>query len=203
MATTQKTTAKTTAAKPAAAKKSTATKATAKKTTAKKTTAAKRTSAARKSPAKKITVVTQPTVASTSNASTTNAVRETIASATKGADDTVKQYAAVATDQLVELRQLAREVVDMYVGIPFLLGSRFADSATTPTVDVDSLKSLVEDVRARLTEMPSVDFDAVKSFIDEAKAVGHARTTAFEYQAAAAADTVSKRVAQLRNRYAA
>ncbi len=193
MATTKKS-----AAKPAAAKKTTAANTTTAKKTTGKTTAAKRTSAARKSPAKKVTIVTQPTVATT-----TNAVRETIASATKGADDTVTQYAAVAADQLGELRQLAREVVDMYVGIPFLLGSRFADSATTPTVDVDSLKSLVEDVKARLTEMPSVDFDAVKSFIDEAKAVGHARTTAFEYQAAAAADTVSKRVAQLRNRYAA
>ena len=66
-----------------------------------------------------------------------------------------------------------------------------------------SLKSFVEDVKARLAEVPSVDFDAVKSFIDEAKAVGHARVASFELQAAVAANTVSKRVADLRKLYAA
>ena len=56
-----------------------------------------------------------------------------------------------------------------------MLGTRFADSATTPNVDLDALKSLLDDVKTRLAEVPSVDFDAVKSFIDEAKTVGHAQ----------------------------
>lgn len=187
--------------------------ATTKKTAAKRTSAATKTSPAKKSPAKKSTVkkaaartttaAKQPVVKQSTAAKTTNAVRESITSAAKGADETIKQYSAVAGDQFVELRQLAREVVDIYVGIPFLLGSRFADTASTPNVDLDALKSFVDDVKARLTEVPSVDFDAVKSFVDEAKAVGHARVTAFEVQAAVAADTVNKRVAQLRRLYAA
>jgi hypothetical protein len=86
-----------------------------------------------------------------------------------------------------------RDVVDIYVGIPFVLGTRLAESATTPNVDVDALKALVDDVKVRLAEVPSVDFDAVKSFIDEAKTVGHARVTAFEDQVGAAAETVGKR----------
>ena len=194
MATTKKTAAKTTAATKTPAKKTAA-----KKTAAKKAPAAKKTTAT-----KRTTAVKQTTVAAQTTATkTTNAVRESITTAAKEADETIKQYAAVAGDQLVELRQLAREVVDIYVGIPFVLGTRFADSATAPSVDVDALKSLLEDVRTRLAEVPSVDFDAVKSFIDEAKAVGHDRVTAFEIQAAVAADSVSKRVAQLRKLYAA
>ena len=136
-------------------------------------------------------------------AKTTDAVRESITSAAKEADETFKQYAAVANDQLGELRQLAREVVDISVGIPFVLSTRLADSATAPSVDVDALKALLEDVKARLAEAPSVDFDAVKSFIDEAKAVGHERVTALEVQASVAADKAGKRVAQLRKLYAA
>ena len=160
-----------------------------------KKTAAKKTAAAKKTPAKRTTAVKKATVTAQSTpAKTTDAVRESITSAAKEADETFKQYAAVANDQLAELRQLAREVVDISVGIPFVLSTRLADSATAPSVDVESLKAMVEDVKARLTEMPSVDFDAVKSFIDEAKAVGHSRVTAFETQAAAAADTVGKRV---------
>lgn len=124
------------------------------------------------------------------------AVRDTITSAAKEADGTIKQYAAVAGGQLVELRQLAREVVDISVGIPFVLGTRVADSAPSPSVDADALKSFVEDVKARLAEVPSVDFDAVKSFVDEAKAVGHARVTAFETRAAVTVDTVGKRVSE-------
>ena len=180
MATTKKSPAKTTAAK--------------KTTVAKTSTAAKKTSAA----VKKTTVAAQSTATKT-----TNAVRESITTAAKEADETIKQYAAVAGDQLGELRQLAREVLDIYVGIPFVLGTRFADSATAPTVDVEVLRSLLDDVKARLTEVPSVDFDAMKSFIDEAKAVGHARVAVLEVQAAVAADSVSKRVAQLRRLYAA
>jgi len=182
MATTKKTTAKRTVA---------AKKTTAKKTTASKTSAAKRSTAAKQSSAAK----------------TTGAVRESITSAAKDADETFKQYAAVAGDQLVELRQFVREVVDLYVGIPFVLGARFADSATTPSVDLDAFKSFVDDVKARLVEVPSVDFDAVKSFIDEAKAVGHERVSAFESQASVAADSVGKRVdeatTRLRRLYAA
>jgi hypothetical protein len=176
-------TTKTTAAKrTSAAKKATAKTATAKKTTAKKTTA-------RKTTAKKTTASSLTTAADT-----TEAVRESIKSAAKDADDTFKQYSAVAGDQLVELRQLAREAVDLYVGIPIVLGSRFAGTASTPNIDLDAVKTFVEDFKARLSEVPSVDFDAVRSFIDEAKAVGHSRVTAFETQAAAAADTVGKRV---------
>ena len=170
------------------------TKKTAAKTSAaKKTTAANKPAAAKKSPTKRTTAVKKTTVAAPSSSTKTpNAVRETIASAAKEVDETFKQYAAVAGDQLGELRQLAREVVDIYVGIPFVLGTRFADSATAPSLDVDTIKSLVDDVKARLAEVPSVDFDAVKSFIDEAKAVGHDRVSAFELQAAVAADKLRK-----------
>jgi hypothetical protein len=91
------------------------------------------------------------------------------------------------------LRQLVRDAVDIYVGVPYVLGMRFADSATAPSVDLEALKSFVEDVKTRLAEVPSVDFDAVKAFVDEAKTVGHARVSAFETQ-------VTKR---LRNLYAA
>ena len=173
--------------------------ATTKKSAAKKTTAAKKTSVARKTSAVKKTTAAKRT-ATTSTAAKqaaateqTNAVRESIASVTKGADDTFKQYTAVAGEQLVELRQLVRDVVDIYVGVPFVLGTRVADSATTPNVDLDALKSFLDDVRARLAEMPSVDFDAVKAFLDEAKTVGHAQVAAFESQVGVAADTVGKR----------
>ena len=185
MATTKKSAAKKTTAakktsvarKTTAVKKSTAAKTTAAKTTATKSTAAKRSAAAKQAAATE----------------QTNAVRESIASVTKGADDTFKQYTAVAGEQLVELRQLVRDVVDIYVGVPFVLGTRVADSATTPNVDLDALKSFLDDVRARLAEMPSVDFDAVKAFLDEAKTVGHAQVAAFESQVGVAADTVGKR----------
>ena len=177
MATTKKT-----AAKKAAPKKTVA-----KKTAVAKTTVANKTTAARK------------TAANKAIASTT-AVRESIASAAKEADDTFKQYTAVAGDQLVELRKLVRDVVDIYVGIPFLLGTRLADSATTPNVDLDALKALVDDVKVRLATTPSVDFDAVKAFVDEAKVVGHAQVATFESQIGATAGSVTKR---LRNLYAA
>jgi len=98
------------------------------------------------------------------------------------------------------LRKLARDVMDIYVGIPFLLGTRFADTASTPNVDLDALKALVEDLKARLATTPSVDFDAVKAFVDEAKTVGHVQVATFESQIGAAAGSVSKR---LRNLYAA
>jgi hypothetical protein len=180
MATTKKTAAKkTSAAKKAAATKTSAAKTTtvAKKSSAAKTSAAKRSTAAKKAAATK----------------QANAVRESISSVTKGADDTIKQYTAVAGDQLVEMRQLVRDVVDIYVGIPFVLGTRVADSATTPNVDLDALKSFLDDAKARLAVMPSVDFDAVKAFLDEAKTVGHAQVAAFENQVGAAASTASKR----------
>jgi hypothetical protein len=168
--------------------KSTAAKKTAPKKTAAKKTAAKRT-AAKTSVAKKASAP-KPAAAAKS---TTDAVREAISSVSKEADETFKQYTAVAGDQLTELRQLVREVVDIYVGIPFVLGSRLADSATTPNVDLEALKSFVEDVKVRLAEVPSVDFDAVKSFLDEAKTVGHARVATFEGQVGVAAVTVGKR----------
>src|SRR5215210_3594642 len=171
----------------ATTKSTTAKKAAPKKTAARKT-AVKRTRAAKKSTAAKKT-----TAAKQTTAAQTNAVRETISSTAKDADETLKQYTAVANDQLTELRQVVRDVVDIYVGIPFVLGTRLAESATTPNVDVDALKALVDDVKVRLAEVPSVDFDAVKSFIDEAKTVGHARVTAFEDQVGAAAETVGKR----------
>ena len=166
--------------------KQTATKTTAKKATAKKATAKK--TAVRKTAAKQAA----PKKVSTADRSD---VRATISSVANQADDTFKQYNAVAGDQLGELRKLVRDVVDVYVGIPFVLGTRFAESATTPNVnlDLDSLKALVDDAKVRLSEVPSVDFDAVKSFIDEAKAVGHAQVTTFENE-------VSKR---LRSVYAA
>jgi hypothetical protein len=171
--------------------KQTATKTTAKKTTARKTTAKKATA---KQAAPKKTTAAKKTTANASTAET-NDVRATISSVANQADDTFKQYTAVAGDQLGELRKLVRDVVDIYVGIPFVLGTRFAETATTPNVnlDRDSLKELLDDVRVRLSEAPSVDFDAVKSFIDEAKTVGHAQVTTFENQ-------VSKR---LRSVYAA
>ncbi len=170
MATTKKT---------VAAKKTTV----AKKTTAAKTSAAKKTTAAKKSSAAKQAAVTKQN----------NAVRESIASVTNGADATLKQYTAVAGEQLVELRKLVRDAVDIYVGIPFVLGTRLADSATTPNVDLDALRSLLDDVKVRLASTPSVDFDAVKAFLDEAKTVGHAQVTAFESQVGTAAVTASKR----------
>ena len=176
MATTKKT-----VAKKATPKKTAPKTATAKKTVAKKTTAARKTAASKAS-------------------ATTSAVRESIASATKDADDTFKQYTAVAGDQLVELRKLVRDVVDIYVGIPFVLGTRLADSAPTPNVDLEALKALVEDVKVRLATTPSVDFDAVKAFVDEAKTVGHVQVATFESQIGAAAGSVGKR---LRNLYAA
>jgi len=182
MATTKKTVAKKATPKKTAAKTTVA-----KKTTAAKTTVAKKTTAARKTAASKASA-------------TTSAVRESIASATKDADDTFKQYTAVAGDQLVELRKLVRDVVDIYVGIPFVLGTRLADSAPTPNVDLDALKALVEDVKVRLATTPSVDFDAVKAFVDEAKTVGHVQVATFESQIGAAAGSVGKR---LRNLYAA
>ena len=169
------------------AKKATPKKTVAKKTTAAKTTVAKKTTAARKTAASKASA-------------TTTAVRESIVSATKDADDTFKQYTAVAGDQLGELRKLVRDVVDIYVGIPFVLGTRLADSATTPNVDLDALKALVEDLKGRLATTPSVDFDAVKAFVDEAKTVGHDQVATFESQIGAAAGSVGKR---LRNLYAA
>jgi len=184
MATTKKT-----AAKKAAPKKTVAKKATAAKTTTvtTKTAVAKKTTAARKA-------------AATKASATTSAVRESITSAAHEADDTFKQYTAVAGEQLVELRKLVRDVVDIYVGIPFVLGTRFADTAMTPNVDLEALKALVEDVKDRIATTPSVDFDAVKSFVDEAKVVGHAQVATLESQIGAAAGSVSKR---LRNLYAA
>jgi hypothetical protein len=174
--------------------KSTAAKKAAPKKTAARKTAVKKTTAAKKSTASKKTTATKKTTAAKqTTAAQTNAVRETISSTAKDADETLKQYTAVANDQLTELRQVVRDVVDIYVGIPFVLGTRLAQSATTQNVDVDALKALVDDVKVRLAEVPSVDFDAVKSFIDEAKTVGHARVTAFEDQVGAAAETVGKR----------
>jgi hypothetical protein len=175
--------------------KQTATKTTAKKATAKKATAKK--TAVRKTAAKQAAPEKAAAKKTTANVSTADRsdVRATISSVANQADDTFKQYNAVAGDQLGELRKLVRDVVDVYVGIPFVLGTRFAESATTPNVnlDLDSLKALVDDAKVRLSEVPSVDFDAVKSFIDEAKAVGHAQVTTFENE-------VSKR---LRSVYAA
>ena len=164
--------------------------ATTKKTATRKTAAKKPARAVKKTPAGKQATASKRT----------NTVRESISSATQEADDTFKQYSAIAGEQLVELRQLVRDAVDIYVGIPVLLGMRVADSATAPNVDLDALKSILEVVKARLTEAPSVDFDAVKAFVDEAKTVGHAQVATFESQIGAAAETVGKR---LRSLYAA
>ena len=169
----------------ATTKKTAAKKAAPKKTVAKKTAVAKKTTAATKTAASKASV-------------TTSAVRESITSAAKEADDTFKQYTAVAGDQLGELRKLVRDVLDIYVGIPYLLGTRIADSATTPNMDLDALKALVEDVKDRLSTTPSVDFDAVKAFVDEAKTVGHAQVATFESQIGARTSSVTKRLRNLR-----
>ncbi len=178
-------TTKSTTAKKAAPKKTTAKKTTAKKATVKKATV-KKASAKRATPE-------QATVS-------TDAVRESIASATRGADDTIKQYTAVASDQLAELLELVRNIVDTSIGIPFVVQSRLSETATVPTVDLAAVKALVDDAKARLSATPSFDFDAVKSllddtksFLDEAKGEGHARVVAVQGRLEPVADSVSKR----------
>jgi hypothetical protein len=218
MATTKSTTAKKVAPKKTAAKKTVAKKTVARKAPAKKaaakTTVAKKT-VARKAPAKKAaakTTVAKKTVArkapvtttaSNKAASTVAAVRGSISSAARDADGTVKQYAAVANDQFADVAEFMRGIVDVSVGIPFVVQSRIAVKATIPTVDIESVKALLDDVKARLAEAPSVDFDAVKSFIDEAKGEGHARVAAFQTRVEPLAGTVSKRIDEATTKFEA
>ena len=126
----------------------------------------------------------------------TTAAKKSTAARTPAATNT----SAAPGEQLGELRQLLRDALDIYVGVPYLLGARLSESATTPNVDLDALKSFVDDVKSRLGEVPSVDFDAVKAFVDEAKTVGHAQVNAFESQVVEALETGR---ARLRSLYAA
>ena len=170
-------TTKSTTAKQAAPRKTAAKKAAPRKTAAKKATTAKTTV---KRAAKQTTATTQ-------------VVRESIASAAQDADDTLKQYAAVTSDQLSETREFVRGLVDIYVGIPFVLQSRLADGVTVPKFDVEALKALFDEMKDRLSDAPSVDLDAVRAFLGEAKREGHVRVASVQSRFEPAAQDVTKR----------
>lgn len=159
--------------------------ATTKKSVAKKTGAAKR----RARPSATTGTAAKPTA-------TVDAVRESIASATRETDDTVKQYAAVASEQLNDALEFVRGVVDISVGIPFVVQARVADNAALPKLDSEAAKALLDDIKARLSATPSIDFDAVKAFLDEAKGEGHARIAGVQRR-------VDPVIESLRARYAA
>jgi hypothetical protein len=191
----------------ATTKKTVAKKATTRKTSPRKTTARK--TAARQTTARRAATkqtVAQPAATTTAAAkatSTVDAVRDSIASAAREADDTVKQYAAVAGEQLTDALEFVRGVIDISVGIPFVVQARVADGAELPKLDTEVAKALLDDVKARLSAAPSVDFDAVKAFLDEAKGEGHARIADVQSRVEPVVRDVSKRVDALRARYAA
>ena len=176
--------------------------ATTKKTVAKKAAARKTTP--RKAVTKK--TVAQPAATARAAAKPTSAVdvvRDSIASAAREADDTAKQYAAVASEQLVDALEFVRGVVDISVGIPFVVQARVADGVALPKLDTEIAKALLDDLKARLSAAPSVDFDAVRAFLDEARGEGHARIANVQSRVEPVVQDVSKRVDALRNRYAA
>jgi hypothetical protein len=167
--------------------------ATTRKTTARK--AAPRKAAAKKTVARK--TVAKPSVAApAATQNSVDAVRDTIASVAREADDTVKQYTAVATEQFADALEFVRGVVDISVGIPFVVQARIADNAALPKLDGEAAKALLDDMKARLGSVPSVDFDAVKAFLDEAKGEGHARIAGVQSR-------IEPLVDSLRARYAA
>ena len=161
--------------------------------TTRKTTAKK--AAPRKAAAKK-TVAKRSVAAPVANQPSVDAVRDTIASVAREADDTVKQYTAVATEQFADALEFVRGVVDISVGIPFVVQARLADNAALPKLDAEAAKALLDDMKTRLGSMPSVDFDAVKAFLDEAKGEGHARISSVQSR-------IEPLVDSLRARYAA
>jgi hypothetical protein len=84
---------------------------------------------------------------------------------------------AVASDQFGMMMLLARDIVDTSIGIPFVLQARLSD---TPSFDLETFKSFVDDAVGRLGSAPSVDLDAIKAFLDEAKREGHSRVVAVQ-----------------------
>jgi hypothetical protein len=163
--------------------------ATTRKTTARK--AAPRKAAAKKTVARK-TVAKRSVAAPVATQNSVDAVRDTIASVAREADDTVKQYTAVATEQFADALEFVRGVVDISVGIPFVVQARIADNAALPKLDGEAAKALLDDMGS----VPSVDFDAVKAFLDEAKGEGHARIAGVQSR-------IEPLVDSLRARYAA
>src|SRR5262245_44702340 len=156
----------------ATTKSTVAKKATTKKTAAKKTTAARQSS----------------TTAATTKSSPVDTVRKSIDAAVRDADETVKQYTAVAKDQFGDVVEALRGVVDISVGIPFVIQARVADSANVTSVDLDAVKAFVAELKERAGEVPSVDLDAVKTFLDEAKVEGHARLISLQQRIEPVAD---------------
>jgi hypothetical protein len=167
--------------KSAPAKKAPAKKAVAKKAPAKK-------AVAKQAPARK------PAVKQTAANSAADAVRGAINSAARESNDTFQQYKSVAGDQTSDLLDFVRSVVDITVGVPFVLQARLAETAAAPNLDVDTVKAMLTDAKARLSSAPSVDFDAVKSFIDTAKAEGHTRIVVAQHHIAPLAGNAGERL---------
>lgn len=183
-------TATTTKARKATTKKTTAKKATAKKATAKK--AAPRKATAKKAPARK--------VAAQRAASPVDTVREAMTSVAHDAEETVEQFGKVANDQFSEILDVARDIVDTSVGIPFVLQTRLPELRA---LEVDSFKSMLEDFKSRLNSTPSVDLDAVKAFLDEAKDEGHSRLAALQDRIEPVVENVGKRFEQAADNFEA
>ena len=197
MATTKSAPAKKTAAKKATVKKAPVKKATARKATAKKATGKKapaRKTAARKTAVKPVARKAPAATAAGAATSAADVVREAINSAARESSDTFQQYKSVAGDQTSELLDFVRGVVDITVGVPFVLQARIADTAATSNLDVDTVKALLTDAKSRLSSAPSVDFDAVKSFIDAAKSEGHTRIVVAQHYIAPLAGNASERL---------
>jgi hypothetical protein len=168
-----------------------ATKPTARKTAAKKAVATKTT--ARKAVAKK--AVATKAVAKKNVPVAADGVVDRVADRISG---TVGEMTDTASDAYTEVVEMARRVVHVYIGLPFVAQDRLADlsfdlddiKAALPRLDVKRLASF----DFTNVDLPSVDLTQLKSVIAEAEQVGHDRVTQFQHRIESLTAPVSKRV---------